>query len=52
MFHKAKAGKGSLPVVAFHVTKRSCGAYSGKKGEELGGVVGILDCFVLVHMVY
>lgn len=23
-----------------------------KKGEELGGVVGILDCFILVCMVY
>lgn len=23
-----------------------------KKQEELGGVVGILDCFVLVHIVY
>lgn len=24
----------------------------GKKGEEFGGVVGILDCFVFVRMVY
>lgn len=53
MFHKAKDAKGSRPVVAFHETSpKVLWSILRKKGEEAGGMVGILDCLVLVGMVY
>lgn len=55
IIHKAKDGKGSLPVVAFHETssKVHMKYTQEKKGqwEELGGMVGLLDCFVPVPTV-